>query len=303
MGPTSIESAFPTFGNPSLNPETSVKYELGVRNKFTENDVISITAYYKDIFDYVQTTTIRGIPRIGSATFYINLDYARSRGIEIEYKTRIGKYFYGDATGSYSITTTKSSSPDVGLLVAQGSIDEEPIKEVYARWDRPWQISANFAIRIPKGEKVKFFGIPLFNNWNLNLRLFAQAGKRYTPVEFTGTNAQGRPLYSTVQDQTLDWSKIATYWKWADLSFTKYFDVFGFKYAFYLEVKNLFNNKSAQIINPVTGDAYEYGDDVPRDWNDPRYPEREIRFIEPFPTNPARYKAPRNIRFGFSFEF
>ena len=30
-----------------------------------------------------------------------------------------------------------------------------------------------------------------------------------------------------------------------------------------LEVRNLLNNKNGQIINPVTGSAYEYGDDVP----------------------------------------
>lgn len=302
LGPTSIKSSFPTFGNPSLNPETSVKYELGVRHKFSENDVLSITAYYKDIFDYVQTTTIRGIPRLGSAEFYINLDYARSRGIEAEYKTRIGRYFYGDASGSYSISTTKSSSPDVGLLVARGDIDEEPIKEVFARWDRPWQVTANLAVRVPKGDKLKVFGVPLSNYWNLNLRFFAQAGKRYTASVFTGYDPNnGRPYYDAPLDD--DWEKLSRTWEWVDLSFTKYFDILGFKYAFYLEIKNLFNNENPQIINSVTGDAYHYGDDVPRSWNDPRYPDLEYPISNPFPLNPARYRAPRNIRFGFSFEF
>ena len=66
---------------------------------------------------------------------------------------------------------------------------------------------------------------------------------------------------------------------------------------------DLFNNENPQIINSVTGDAYQYGDDVPRSWNDPRYPDLEYPISNPFPLNPARYKAPRNIRFGFSFEF
>jgi outer membrane receptor protein involved in Fe transport len=226
LGPTSLLSSFQTFGNPSLNPETSVKYELGVRHKWGQNAVISITAYYKDIFDYVQTTTIRGIPRIGSGIFYINLDYARSRGMEIEFKNRIGRYLFGDISGSFSTTTTKSSSPDVGLLVSQGSIDEEPIKEVAARWDRPWQIFANLAVNIPRGDHPRVLGIRVFSNWDLNFRFVVQAGKRYTPTVFTSFDpANGRPLYDEVDDQSLQWSEVCKTWKWLDFRFMKYFNV------------------------------------------------------------------------------
>jgi len=298
------QSAFQKFGNPNLNPETSVKYELGLRHKFSENDVITISSYYKDIFDYVQTTTIKGIPRIGSAIFYINLDYARARGIEMEYKTRLGKYIYGDISGSYSITTTKASSPDIGLLVAQGSIDEQPIKETYARWDRPWQVSANFSIRIPKNKHPKLFGWRMFDNWNFNMRFFAQAGKRYTPVEFSYVRPEdGRPIYTYVKDQSKYFSKIAKSWNWIDVRFTKYFNIWGLRYSFLLEIRNLFNSKNPQIINPVTGDAYYYGDPVPVDWNDPLYPDRFFPISSPYPFNPARYLAPRNIRLGMSVEF
>ena len=304
LGGVSSKSSYQKFGNPNLNPETSVIYELGIRHKFTENDVISVTGYYKDIFDYVQTTTISGIPRVGSAVFYINLDYARSRGIEAEYKTRIGKYFSGSLNGSYSIATTKSSSPDVGMLVAQGSIAEQPIKETFAVWDRPWQISVNANLRLPKDTGPSLLGMKLFSNWNINLRLFAQAGKRYTPTEFVYYSPQnGRPIYTYVQDQTLSYSKIATPWKWADLSIKKFYDLKHFKYVFSVEILNLFNDKNANIINPVTGKAYEYGDPTPSIWNDPLYPDLTYPVSAPYPTNPARYRVPRNIRFGISLEF
>jgi len=303
LGPSRAKSSFQKFGNPNLNPETSVKYELGIRKQFSKNDVLTITSYYKDIFDYVQTTTIRGIPRIGSAIFYINLDYARSRGIEIEYRTRIGKYLFGNVSGSYSITTTKSSSPDVGFLVAQGSIDEEPIRETFARWDRPWQFNANLSLRIAKGQHPKIFGLRLFDNWDMNIRVFAQAGRRYTPAEFQRIRPEdGRPIYTRIQDQSKFYSKLSKPWRWVDFSFTKSFEAWGMKYKLLLEIKNVFNHKNVQIVNPVTGDAYHYGDPVPIDWNDPLYPDVQYP-VSPFPLNPARYRAPRNIRFGVSFEF
>ncbi|MFA4838724.1 MAG: TonB-dependent receptor [Candidatus Neomarinimicrobiota bacterium] len=304
LGSISSKSSYQKFGNPNLNPETSVIYELGIRHKFSEDDVISVTSYYKDIFDYVQTTTVTGIPRIGSAVFYINLDYARSRGVEVEYKTRLGRNFSGMINGSYSIATTKSSSPDVGMLVAQGSISEQPIKETYAVWDRPWQVSLTANYAVPKGKGPKIFGFRFFGNWNFNLRCFAQAGKRYTPAVFEYYRSNdNRPIYVTVADQSLSYSKIGEMWKWADFSIKKYFNYAGMKYTFSIEIKNLFNNKNVNIINPVTGDAYSYGDPVPSSWNDPLYPDLTYPVSDPYPLNPARYKEPRNIRFGISVEF
>ncbi len=306
LGNVSSKSSYQKFGNPNLNPETSVIYELGLRHQFSKNDVISLTAFYKDIFDYVQTTTISGIPRIGSAVFYINLDYARSRGIELEYKTRLFKNFSGSINGSYSVSTTKSSSPDIGLLIAQGSISEQPIKETYAVWDRPWQVSINGNYYIPADKGPRVFGLNLFGNWNFNLRWFAQAGKRYTPVSFVYyRSSDGRPIYTEVEDQTLKYSKIGSMWKWADLSIKKYFSSSSKKYRYVLslEVKNLFNDKNANIINPVNGKAYEYGDMIPSSWNDPLYPDLTYPVSSPYPLNPARYREPRNLRFGISVEF
>jgi len=300
----SSKSAYQKFGNPNLNPTTSVKYELGVRYKLNRNNVFNLTAYYTDIFDYVQTTTIRGIPRVGSAIFYINLDYARSRGIEGEFRTRMGSYLSGVINGSFALTTTKSSSSDIGLLVAQGSIDEEPIKESYAQWDRPWQISFNLNFNVPKDKAPQIFGIKIFDDWNFNLRWFGMAGKRYTPAEFNYYQPEdGRPVYTLAQDQSLRYSKLGKYWHWADLSFQKFFMIYRIRYIFSIEITNIFNSQNADIINNVTGDAYEYGDPTPLNWNDPLYPDRFYPISSPFPFNPARYRDPRQIRFGISLEF
>lgn len=307
LTPTSAKSAFQKYGNPDLNPETSVKYELGIRHQFTQNDVLSITAFYKDIFDYIQTIggtfKIKEAQRPLQVSTYVNRDYARSKGIEIEYKTRIGRYISGNLQGSLSSTTTKSSNTNAAILIAQQRLQEQPIKEVPARWDRPWQVSANLSINIPRDEHPNIFGLKLFSDWSTSVRFFAQAGKRYTPYYRFGTAPDGRPLYSPVEEQALEYSEIGPAWHWVDLNVTKYFRFFGLDYAMYLEVKNLFDSDNAQIINPVTGRAYEYGDPVPSSWNDPLYPDRDFPISSPYPFNPARYRAPRQILFGMSLEF
>ncbi len=62
---------------------------------------LTVTAYYKDIFDYVTTRTAKiSSARFATQSFitYVNSDYARSRGLEVEYKKRIDKWFTGDAS-------------------------------------------------------------------------------------------------------------------------------------------------------------------------------------------------------------
>lgn len=304
LGESRFKSSFQRFGNPTLDPETSVKYELGLRYKLTNDDVISVNAYYNDIFDYIQTVSVPQVRRGIDGITYINLDYARGRGMEIEYRTRFAKYFSGSFNGSYSIITTKSSSSDDGLLLAQNLLDEQPIKEVFARWDRPWQLSANLSINVPKGDNPNVFGLKLPSDWQMNFRWFAQSGRRYTPVEFVQIRPNdGRPIYQSTTDQTEFFSQIGKHWKWADLSFTKYFGIAGMEYGLTLEVKNLFNDQNPTIINPVTGNAYEFGDDVPEGWNDPRYPDVFYPISSPFPSDPSRWRTPRNIRMGLFMKF
>ena len=154
---TSAKVSSQVIGNPNLNPETTVAYELGMRYQVTENDVLSFTAYYKDIFDYITALTVpfKGPRAKGTYITYINQDYARSRGLEIEYKKRISDWFHGTFSGSYSIATGKSSGATEQLF-GTGEGLRETVTENYLVWDRPLQLTANLNFLIPKHK-------PLFN--------------------------------------------------------------------------------------------------------------------------------------------
>jgi outer membrane receptor protein involved in Fe transport len=303
LDPLNAQSSFQKFGNPNLNPETTVAYELGLKTQFTEDDVLTITAYYKDIFDYVSTRTARIVSaRFATQRFitYVNSDYARSRGLELEFKKRIGKWFNGTATFSYAIVTGKSSSADEGVLVLRGDLDES-IKEEYVTWDRPFTGSLSASFYIEKGNPL--FGIAegFLDDINFYLRFFYQSGKRYTPAVFTGSyDSRGRPEYEFLRSDRN--SKIGDDWFWVDLNIEKYFAVGGIKFSLFAEINNLLDTKNSAIINPVTGKAYEFGDPTPLTWNDPKYPDLQAP-LDPYPYNPARYLTRRNIKFGVSFRF
>jgi outer membrane receptor protein involved in Fe transport len=299
---TSVRSDLPV-GNPNLNPETTVAYELGIRNQLSGNDVLSVTAFYKDIFDYVTQKTVQRVSSRGSAQYYstyLNTDYVRVRGIEVEYKKRMGSWFRGSASGSYSIATGKSSTPNESIARLQQG-EPENIKETYLIWDRPVQVSLNLNFTVPKGEPLFGVGEGVLDDINLYMRLFVQSGKRYTPQRKFGVDAiTGRPLYISDQDRIYD--EIGDDWFYIDLNLEKYIDLPFGKLVANVDIENLLDRKNPQIINPVTGRAYEYGDRTPTSYNDPLYPQLSGD-IQPFPYNPARYLKPRTVRVSLAFRF
>ena len=308
LTPQAANSTFQKYGNPDLNFETTISYELGLRNQLTENDVLTITAYYKDIFDYVTSRRIQNQnPRLlgGSFTTYINGDYARSRGLEIEYKKRISDWFSSVISATYSVVTGKSSSAEQAALVDRG-LTSERITEDYMPWDRPLQINASVNFNAPKGKP--FFDLDGLDNLNAYLRFFFQSGMRYTaqiPVIDPTTGKQqildnGRPVYRT--DEQNPYGNIAQNWWWLELNIQKTFIVGSTPLTLTCEVINLLDNKNSTIINAVTGKAYEYGDATPLGLNDPLYPDLQSP-LSPYPFNPARYLTRRTVRIGLSAGF
>ena len=303
LNPVSAQSSFQKFGNPNLNPETTVAYELGIKTQFTTDDVLTLTAYYKDIFDYVSTrSAIINSARLSSTslTTYVNSDYARSRGLEMEYKKRLGKWFTGSLNATYAIVTGKSSSPDEGSLVQSGSL-QETVKEFYMTWDRPLNVSLSTNFYVERDNPLFGFGSGILDDYNVFVRFQFESGKRYTPAYFTGYYyTDGRPDYETITTDRNN--KIGQNWFWIDMNFEKNFVIGKLKFAFSVEVNNLLDQKNSAIINPVTGKAYEVGQNVPASWNDPRYPDLQAP-ISAYQLNPARYLTRRNVKCGISLRF
>ncbi len=301
LNPQTAKSTFQKFGNPNLNPETTVAYELGIRNQFTNDDVLTITAYYRNIYDYVATKSILlNSGRYVGKSFitYFNQDYARTRGIELEYKKRVSDWFNAKLNFTYSVATGKSSSSDQGYVIATTGASEV-ISETFLSWDKPLQASANLFFNVPKGKGLWGFGKNILDDITLKSRIFFQSGKRYTRQIFVGDLENGRPEYQSDIDNIN--GEVAENWFWIDLNIDKYFYINSMQLTVGVEIDNLLNNKNSTIINPVTGKAYEYGQPTPNSYNDPLYPDLQAP-ITPYPYNPARYLTPRNIRFAISLK-
>ena len=275
------------IGNPALDPETTVEYEIGIRNQFTTDDVFTLSAYSKDKYDYVVR---RFLPELDKTT-YVNEDYARINGLEASYIKRIGKMFRGTVSGSYQVAKGKSNSAESSFFTYT---DEQTTKEKFLAWDRPFQfrLNTNFLF---DDEKDPPFGVSWLNNLNIYFQWNFQSGKRYTPYIMTGIDANTqRPVYK--QDLNREYQLLGESWWWGDMNLQRWFFIGDTKVTFFLEITNIFNNKNATIIDPLTGRAYELGDPTP--FRDPTFPHPEDTGVPPF--DPARYLQQRHIMAGLS---
>jgi outer membrane receptor protein involved in Fe transport len=280
-----------------------VSYELGLRNQISGNDVLTVTAYYKDIFDYItaRTLTVQG-SRFSSYTTYVNLDYSRIRGVEAEYKTRLSDWFRAELSGSYSVATGKSSTADDQIYNLSLGLTET-ITEQPAVFDRPMQLTTSFNFTYPKDASAGFADM-LLRNSSAYVRVFYESGKRYTKeIYYANDPTTGRPMYTP--DYAHPYSEVGDPWFYINCNFSKYFDVPFGRLTLTMEIRNLLDRKNSQIINPVTGRAYEYGDSTPypsSSWNDPLYPDLTYP-VSSYPYDPSRYLTPRTIRLGLEWSF
>ncbi len=295
------QSFLQDLGNPNLNPEMNVSYELGIKSQLTKDLGITVTAFNNNRFDYivsrpviVEDQTGRDVTKI----MYINQDYAKILGIETGVFARIGKHFNGFLNITYQVARGKSNSARESGLQVEQTGEVELSSEQYLRWDRPWDIKAGLTFSPDSSLTIGNYSL---EGWTVFLQSSYTSGFRYTPQELDGFNELGRPLYRELNDQYL--AETGSAWFNTDIKISKtfLFKKSGTGLTFSFEVRNLFDNKNAQIINPVTGRAWEAGDDLTDSFRDERYigPEENGAL----PNNPARYLPPRQFLYGISFRF
>ncbi|MGB3617458.1 MAG: TonB-dependent receptor [Catalinimonas sp.] len=293
------------LGNPDLDPEVTVSYEMGLKAQITSDFALTGTAFYNDKFDYIVNRTLQVQDQTGrfvAKTFSINQDYARIYGLEVALRYRAGSWLTTQVSGAYQQAKGKSNSAAESRLQIQQNGFLNTTREQFLAWDRPLEFKGSVIFR---PDSTGGFTSPLLRNVRVFLSAQWNSGLRYTPARFVDVEPDGRPRYELILDQPS--SRIGTSWFWSDLRVTRDIPLpvrrTGRRpvLSVGIEVMNLFNNQNAQILNPVTGDAYEAGDPLLIDARDPAFPNPQDNSLPP--TNPARYRPPRQIMFNLSGRF
>jgi outer membrane receptor protein involved in Fe transport len=301
-------STLSRLGNPNLNPEVNISYEVGLKSQITNNDAFNVTAYWQDRYDFITTASIE-VPDITgrnvSRAMPINSDYVRTRGIEFSYIKRIGRWFNGQGSVSFARVTGQSASPSESLNDILNIGNREDTREFPMPWDTPIDLKWNalFTCDNDNGLFGKYRNI---NHFKLYVEGVLRSGRRYTPYDSIGIEQNsGRVIYEISNNPNDRNSLIGRQWFWMDLSFQKWWEIKGrYRITWKLEVRNVFNNVNAAIVNPITGQGYSLGDNLPNGFRDPRFLDpRDGRSFGLPPDNPARWLPQRHFLTGISFKF
>jgi outer membrane receptor protein involved in Fe transport len=263
----------PLFGQPSLDAERTISYEVGLAHQFSDNVAMNLTAYYRDITGLIGTHYLPPFVdgRYTGYTLYVNEDYANNKGFEVTVDVRPSSEFSGGLTYTYSVVKGSASSE-----TEQYPGTQESTQLYYLDWDRPHIFNASGTYTIPNDKGPRIFDSPIFENMDISLIIQASSGTPYTPsgrdIGFVEKNSLRQPgLYNV------------------DLMIGKEFNFANnLRLRLFAEIRNLTDHKNILYVYPDTGD--------------PDFTTVGSHSTE-YMQDPSNYGPPRSVRLGFTFRF
>ena len=216
-------------GNPDLEPEKTVAYEVGIAQQFTDDLTIDITGFTKDIDKLVSSVHV---DITNDYSYFINDIYGRVQGFELsirKWRTENSRVS-GMLNYTYSVAKGKGSSRNLGYLTYYRQQPEVTESHPLA-WDQRHVLSGTLDIQLPFDSAVNFIGrygsgLPYTPNPSAPIKP-AINSKRYPPT------------YNV------------------DALISKRSRIGGLTYTFFADIRNIFNTKNLyDIIDPVTYDRY-----------------------------------------------
>lgn len=258
------------IGNPDLDAQRTITYEMGIKQALAEHIGVEFTAYYRDIRNLVGTQIIETYDQ-NQYGRYINLDYGNVRGIILAFEKRFFNHWGGRLDYTYQIAEGNASDPRSAFFNNQSSPPQEPEKQFIALdWDQ--RSTLNFSLST---------GTP--GNWNVTFVGKYGSGTPYTAdIRFTGVNVNFRN--NRIKPVSLIF----------DLRADKTITIAGTKIQGFLWVQNIFDRLNEWSVYGSSGRANldlntQFAGDI-----------IGLNTLDDFVNNPTFYSPPRQIRLGFS---
>jgi outer membrane receptor protein involved in Fe transport len=232
------------LGNPNMELEKTVAYELGYAQSLFNSFLLNIAAYYKDVSNqpgWIYYTNINGSVQYYQAA---NNNYADIRGFELSLTKMMGQYLTGFINYTYDVTT----SGYFGLqyyyedpnkqrdYLRLNPYQSRPHPQPYARANLDLHTPANFGIRIAGFHPLSLLNLNIIANWR------AGSYSTYNPNSIPGVvdNVQWKDYHNLNLrlSKTLQFSRTSV--------------------QFYVDVNNALNTK--RLSSAGFSDNYDYED-------------------------------------------
>lgn len=243
-------------GNPDLNPERTIAYEVGIIQQFTDDLTVDLTGFTKDIDQLVNSVHV---DITNDYSYFLNDEfngishgiYGRVQGFELtirKWRTERSRVS-GMLSYTYSVAKGKGSSRNLGYLTYYRSQPDVTESHPLA-WDQRHIFSGTLDIQLPFDAAVNLIG-----NYG--------SGLPYTP------NPRA-PIKPDINSKRYP----ATYN--VDALISKRSRIGGLTYTLFVDIRNVFNTKNLDdILDAVTYDRYgiplnSQKHSHPLSWSSPR---------------------------------
>ncbi|BBM69606.1 TonB-dependent receptor [Rhodothermus marinus] len=271
----------PTFGNANLRPERTVMYEIGLQQQLGALVAIDVTAYYKDIRDYLTLQTVQF--RTASDPLYriyLNKDYANVKGLTFSLTKRRGRDDRLAATLDYTFQIAEGNRDDANAFYFNFlSGRETPLELVPLDFDQRHVVSSTVT-----------YGT---GSWGVSLKGQFATGYPYTP-ELINQKVDLKPNSARKPSQMT-----------VDLYLYRTFTLGPASLQLFARVYNLSDRLNERFVFNDTGRAtYSLARyrNLHATW-EPYYGKPGIHTLDEYLTRPHWFGPPREVRVGMSLSF
>jgi len=268
------------FGNADLEPQQTVKGEIGLQQQIGDDMSISATVFFEDFRNLTGTQTQDVEVYGGAQTYsqYINSDFGDAQGFVIQFVKRFSGNFSTSIDYTYSDARGNASDPsDARNAVLGGALPETYIAAL--NWDQTHTFNATIDY-----SQVRNWGFSIIANYF--------SGQPYTPAvnKNTRVTQNAFPTNSGSKPNIFN----------VDLRVYKDFDLDPMLLTIFLRVFNLFDANNPVNVYTDSGDPYF------------TFAKLEAQRINPtlynntiteFYTDPTYFSDPRRIELGLGINF
>lgn len=260
------------FGNPDLEAQKTIMYEIGVRQELFDEFVIDVTGFYRDIRNWITSGTPILTRNQVSYSMYINKDYANVKGITFNLNKRFSNSYAFDVNYTYQVAEGTNSDPD-DEFEASNNNEQPSLYLLPLDWDQRHMFNANLYVG--------------GDGWGTSLTARYGTGLPYTPsiTQYTSDRGISTGLLKNSRYRPVQFT--------LDLKLHKMWDLLGYKLTTYLQVTNLLDSKVVVNVWGDTGQA-DYTTEAQNVSENPARPNT----IDEYLKQPDHYGEPRLVQFG-----
>ncbi|MCU0413628.1 MAG: TonB-dependent receptor [Ignavibacteriaceae bacterium] len=273
------------FGNSDLEPQQTVKGEIGLQQQIGDDMSVDATVFFEDFRNLTGTQTQDIVVFGGAQTYsqYINSDFGYARGFVFKFSKRFsgGLSAYLDYT--FSDTKGNSSDPaDSRNAALGGALPETFIAPL--NWDQTHTLNVSVSYA-----QARDWGFSIIGNFF--------SGQPYTPAvnKNTRVTQNAFPRNSDNKPTVIN----------VDLRVYKDFEISTTVLTVFLRVFNLLDFDNPVNLYTDTGDPFftfaklEAEKNVPSEY----FSDVINNDLDQFYTNPTYFSEPRRVEIGLGFNF